>query len=86
MSTHDLVKNIRTAFSPFGKPRTILAYWDFTSHTIPAVASRMRAELSASGVTVIDCPGEGRKAAAIKKMLGMSSHGRRLVFVDPHKF
>ena len=64
-----MVKNIRSGIASYGALQSIEVYWDFDGHAIPT--TRLRAELSASGVSLIDCPGAGREGAAIKKMLGM---------------
>ena len=66
-----MVKNIRSGIASYGSLQSIEVYWDFDGHAIESSTTRLRAELSASGVSLIDCPGKGREGAAIKKMLGM---------------
>lgn len=70
VSTYDLVKNLRTALRPYGKLKSVRAYWDFSGQLM-ASASSARSDLSSSGVTLIDCPASGRKDLATKMMLGM---------------
>lgn len=71
ISTYEIVKNIQSAVAPYGPLKSIRLYWDFGGHHFPSTTRRIRSELSASGVNLVDCPAEGRKGAAIKKMLGM---------------
>ncbi|KAF9036732.1 hypothetical protein BJ165DRAFT_602780 [Panaeolus papilionaceus] len=68
VSTYDLVKNLRTALRPYGKLKSVRAYWDFSGQLM-ASASSARSDLSSSGVTLIDCPASGRKDLATKMML-----------------
>ena len=42
-------------------------YHDSSNHSL----SNLRSELCSSGVTLIDCPSNGRKEAATKMMIGM---------------
>lgn len=70
VSTYEMVKNIRSALAIYGPLKSFRLYWDHSGHPFPSTAQRVRSELSASGVTLIDCPAEGRKGAATKKMLG----------------
>jgi len=69
ISTYEIVKNIRSAVAVYGSLKSIRLYWDFSNHPFPSTIMRHRSEFSASGVNLIDCPAEGRKGAAIKKML-----------------
>ncbi|CAA7267646.1 unnamed protein product [Cyclocybe aegerita] len=68
LSTYDVVDNIRAAISRHGVIKTLRAYWD-TATTSLISASRIRSELASSGVSLIDCPGEGRKGASTKRLL-----------------
>ena len=70
ISTYETVKNIQLAVATYGPLKSMRLYWDFDISLVPSTTLRIRSELSASGVTLIDCPAEGRKGAAAKKMLG----------------
>jgi len=74
ISTSALVKNICSAVTPYGPLKSIQLYWDHAGYPIQPAATRIRSELSASGVCLIDCPSEGRKEGAMKKMLGAPSN------------
>lgn len=71
ISTYDVVKNIRTAVNPFGPIKAFRAYSDFSGFSLPR-SLNSRSELSSSGVTLIDCPGDGRKDLSTKILLGSS--------------
>jgi hypothetical protein len=73
ISAYDMINNIRSVVAPYGPLRSIKVYWDYASYSDQSVAMRIRGQLSSSGVCLIDCPAEGRQAAATKKMLGMLS-------------
>ncbi|KAF8906823.1 hypothetical protein CPB84DRAFT_1666862, partial [Gymnopilus junonius] len=67
VSTYELVKNMRTAITPFGSIKAFRAYTDFAQ--LSPRETNVRAELSASGITLVDCPSEGRKDVHAKIML-----------------
>ncbi|KAF9533386.1 hypothetical protein CPB83DRAFT_902794 [Crepidotus variabilis] len=69
ISTYEVISTLRATLDRYGQLRAIKAYWDYAGYPQAATTSKLRSELSSSGVELIDCPGEGRKAAAIKKML-----------------
>ncbi|KIM48860.1 hypothetical protein M413DRAFT_21167 [Hebeloma cylindrosporum] len=64
---HEVVKNLRDAVRPFGPIKALRAYWDFSGQR-PNLRSEL-SSLSSSGVSLIDCPGNGRKDLAMKIML-----------------
>ncbi|CAA7262480.1 unnamed protein product [Cyclocybe aegerita] len=68
LSTYDIVDNIWAAISRHGVIKTLRAYWDTTTTSLTS-ASRIRSELASSGVSLIDCPGEGRQGASTKRLL-----------------
>ncbi|KDR73456.1 hypothetical protein GALMADRAFT_227905 [Galerina marginata CBS 339.88] len=68
VSTYDVVKNVRAAVAPLGAIKAIRAYSDFGGAALSRSTS-VRSELSSSGVTLVDCPGEGRKELSAKIMI-----------------
>jgi hypothetical protein len=70
---YEMVNNIRSAIAIYGSLKFIKMYWDYDNHPSPSITLRIRSQLSASAVTLIDCPADGREGAAAKKMLGRSS-------------
>ena len=71
IAIHEVVKNLRDAVSPFGLIKSFRAYWDFSGQGI----SRLQlSSLSSSGVSLIECPGNGRKDLPAKIMLGRYFH------------
>ncbi len=70
ISTYDMVKNVHSALRQYGPLRWIRLYWDYSSYPIQSASMRIRAEFSASGVCLIDCPAEARPGAPMKKLLG----------------
>jgi len=74
-SNYDIVKNIREAITIFGAIKGIRAYADFSAEALPRSIT-IRSELSSSGVTLIDCPGDGRKDLSPKIMIGLYKHFR----------
>jgi len=65
-----MVKNVHSALRQYGPLRWIRLYWDYSSYPIQSASMRIRAEFSASGVCLIDCPAEARPGAPMKKLLG----------------
>ena len=67
VSGYEVVQKIRSAVQIFGLIQSFKMYHDSSNHTL----SNLRSELYSSGVTLIDCPSNGRKEAATKTMIGM---------------
>ena len=67
---HDIIMNLRGAVRPFGPIKAFRAYWDFSSQSSRAPIQNDLSSLSSSGLTLINCPGDGRKDHAVKIMLG----------------
>jgi len=69
---HTAIQNLRAAVRPFGPIKAFRAYWDFAGQSLsrPSNARNELSSLSSSGLTLIDCPGNGRKDHAVKIMLG----------------
>ncbi|KAF8162983.1 NYN domain-containing protein [Crassisporium funariophilum] len=68
ISSYELVQNIRKALQTFGTIQSFKAYWDFSGQLSQRFAN-LRSELCSSGVTLIDCPSNGRKELAVKMMI-----------------
>jgi len=71
-SGYAVVNKIRSITQPYGSIRTFRAYLE-VSDQLAAPASRtqnIRSELQCSGVTLVDCPHNGRKDVADKMLIG----------------
>lgn len=64
----EVVQNLRAAVHAFGHIKSFRAYWNFSGQNRLQLSS-----LSSSGVSLIDCPENGRKDVAVKIMLGRYS-------------
>jgi len=60
-----IAKNICSFTLPFGRVKAFKAYFETSEHS-----SVLRSELQASGVTLVDCPHNGKKEVADKIILG----------------
>lgn len=71
LSVYEVVDNIRCISHTFGSVVSFKAYLEIapTSSSKPVI---QRSELQASGVSLIDCPHNGRKDVADKMLIGMS--------------
>lgn len=67
VSGYEVVKKVRSALLPFGPIQSFKMYHDSSDQSL----SNLRSELGSSGVSLIDCPGNGGKEAATKKMIGV---------------
>ena len=67
VSGYEVVQKIRSAVQIFGLIQSFKMYHDSSNYSL----SNLRSELCSSGVTLIDCPSNGRKEAATKMMIGM---------------
>ena len=66
MSGHEVVRTIRSALHKFGRITSFKAY---RSSNQPL--SGLNSELGSSGVTLVDCPSNGRKEAATIRMISL---------------
>lgn len=66
MSGYEVVKKIQSAVEIFGLIQSFKMYHDSSNRSL----SNLRLELYSSGVTLIDCPSNGREGAT-KVMIGM---------------
>ena len=67
VSGYEVVKKIQSEVQIFGLIQSFKMYHDSSNRSL----SNLRSELHSSGVTLIDCPSNGRKEAATKMMIGM---------------
>ncbi|KDR73458.1 hypothetical protein GALMADRAFT_72264 [Galerina marginata CBS 339.88] len=65
-SGYVVVDNIRSLVRPYGSVKSFKAYLDI-SEQIPLT---LRSELQSSGVSLVDCPHNGRKDVADKMIIG----------------
>jgi hypothetical protein len=73
-----VANNIRRAANTFGCVNIFKAYFDF-SQSSSARALSLRSELQTSGVSLTDCPHNGRKDVADNMILGASALSDTLV-------
>jgi hypothetical protein len=66
---HNVVNEMRAVAHRFGAIRTFKAYLD-VSEDGSSRALQIRSELQAAGVSLIDCPHNGRKEVADKAIIG----------------
>ncbi|KAJ8517573.1 hypothetical protein ONZ45_g5269 [Pleurotus djamor] len=70
VSGFDLVKSIRTVAHEYGSVKLFKAYFELTEHAMTSPRQlALRSELQSSGVTLIDCPHNGRKNVADQMMM-----------------
>ena len=69
-SGYTIVNNIRSIAQTFGSVKLIKAYMEVTEHVPMSRAALLRSELQSSGVSLTDCPHNGRKDVADKMILG----------------
>ncbi|KAF8803543.1 hypothetical protein BYT27DRAFT_7259991 [Phlegmacium glaucopus] len=65
VSGYEVVKKIRSTLHTLGPIQSVRAYYDSCNHTF----THLYSELGSSGVTVIDCPSNGRKETPTKTMI-----------------
>lgn len=70
MSGCAVVSNISSLVRPFGSVRLFRAYLELKEHVLTSKSLCIRSELQSSGVSLVDCPHNGRKDVADKMMLG----------------
>ena len=66
---YDIVNNISCIARLFGSVTTFRAYLDISAQSSKSVL--LRSELQSSGVSIIDCPHNGKKDVVDKMVLGM---------------
>lgn len=66
---YDIVNNIGRIARLFGSITTFRAYLDISAQSPKSVA--LRSELQSSGVSIIDCPHNGKKDVVDKMILGV---------------
>jgi len=69
MSGYSLVARIRTVAQSFGTIKLFKAYFDLSQSSSPKALS-LRSELQTSGVSLTDCPHNGKKEVADNMILG----------------
>ena len=69
-SGYAIVNNIRSIAQNFGSIKLFKAYLEVTEHVPMSRAPLLRSELQSSGVSLTDCPHNGRKDVADKMILG----------------
>lgn len=69
-SGYDIANNIRMMAHTYGSVKSLKAYLEITDQVSSARALAMRSELQTSGVSLIDCPHNGRKDVADKMIMG----------------
>ena len=67
-SGYSIVNNIRSIAQIFGSVKLFKAYLEVTE---PSRAVLLRSELQSSGVSLTDCPHNGRKDVADKMIIGV---------------
>jgi hypothetical protein len=83
-SGYAIVKNIRSIAQTFGSVKLFKAYLEVTEQVPVSRAVLLRSELQSSGVSLTDCPHNGRKDVADKMIIGVfassqhNSHGLKL--------
>ena len=70
-SGYSIVNNIRSIAQIFGSVKLFKAYLEVTEHVPMSRAVLLRSELQSSGVSLTDCPHNGRKDVADKMIIGV---------------
>jgi hypothetical protein len=65
----EIVQNIRSSVFPYGTIKSFRVYGNFSGQALVR-ATNVRSDLLASGLTLMDCPNDGRKDLGVKIMLG----------------
>ncbi|KAF5330703.1 hypothetical protein D9619_005962 [Psilocybe cf. subviscida] len=64
----EIVQNIRSSLFPYGTIKSFRAYGNFSGQALVR-ATNVRSDLLASGLTLMDCPNDGRKDLGVKIMI-----------------
>lgn len=67
---YDIVNNIREIAQAYGSVKLFKAYLELSERSSPN-CSRLRSELQSCGISLTDCPHNGRKDVADKMMIGV---------------
>ncbi|PPQ72077.1 hypothetical protein CVT26_006713 [Gymnopilus dilepis] len=67
-SGYSVVEKIRLLAQPYGSVKSFKAYLEISDQVQKSVL--LRSELQSSGVSLVDCPHNGRKDVADKMMIG----------------
>ena len=70
VSGHTIANNIRELAFKYGRVTAFRAYLDISEHDGSSKSLRLRSELQSAGVSLIDCPHNGRKEVADQAILG----------------
>lgn len=70
MPGYVVVENIRNVIHHFGHVVLFKAYLEISDNPNQKTMRSLRSELQSSGVSLTDCPHNGRKDAADKMMMG----------------
>ena len=70
-SGYSIVNNIRSIAQVFGSVKLFKAYLEVTEQVPMSRPVLLRSELQSSGVSLTDCPHNGRKDVADKMILGV---------------
>jgi len=70
MSGYSVVNTIRALALTYGSIKTLKAYLEISEQTFLPRALNLRSELQSSGVSLVDCPHNGRKDVADKMIIG----------------
>jgi hypothetical protein len=75
-SGYAIVNNICSIAQTFGSIKLFKAYLEVTEQVPMSRATLLRSELQSSGVSLTDCPHNGRKDVADKMILGICALSR----------
>ena len=85
-SGYAIVNNIRSVAQNFGSVKLFKAYLEVTEHVPVSKAAVLRSELQSSGVSLTDCPHNGRKDVADKMIIGTFTLSLLYPYVLTHNF
>lgn len=71
ISGYDVVGSIRSVAHKFGSVKLFKAYLELSEQPISPRVSNLLSELQSSGVSLTNCPHNGRKDVADQMMIGM---------------
>ncbi len=81
---YDVVNNIRQVAHEYGSVKLFKAYLELSEQS-SSKSIGLRSELQSCGVSLTDCPHNGRKDVADKMMIGMSTIHCTLLHFHPHR-
>jgi NYN domain len=80
-SGYTIVNSIRSVAQTFGSVKLFKAYLGVTEQVPVSRALVLRSELQSSGVSLTDCPHNGRKDVADKMIIGVSASLQHTIFM-----